>query len=182
MNEKYQLLFVAIVSITAFVLLYYSGLVEAYYNSIIGFGCGMLCGSKDYVSFIHKYKKGYLGGVVLLIIAFAAMVVVDRTSIFFALIRNLGALGAIIITLYAISFFKFDSKLNRYLCKVSPEIYFYHIPITLLLSAVINNKVIYFVVVIMATFIVVPVFNYINKWMLQKLKCCISIHEKRRRI
>lgn len=41
-QKKYQLLVIGVVSVIAFIFLYYSGLVEAYYNSIIGFWFGML--------------------------------------------------------------------------------------------------------------------------------------------
>ena len=56
--KRHYLMFIGIVSVIAFILLYYSGLVEAYYNSIIGFWFGVFCGKESCITLIQRYKSG----------------------------------------------------------------------------------------------------------------------------
>lgn len=161
-SSKYQILFVAVLSGFAFTALYYSGLVEAYYNSIIGFCLGMFWAKHDHSIFMDQYSKGYLPAAIIVIITFAAMLVFDRSSILAAIDRNLAACGSIILAMYVMQYVDLNDRVNRYLSKISPEIYFYHMPVALLCSNVIENVYVYAAVVIGATMIIAPVFHNLN--------------------
>ena len=162
-KEKYQLKVLAIISVMAFILLYYSGVVEAYYNSIIGFWFGMLCGRHRCVELMDRYKKGYLLGGCGLILSFVGMFALDHSSIVFAVIRNFAAVGAIIIVLYIVRYLNVNNMLMRYLSRISPEIYFYHMPIALLFSFILKNSIIYAIVVIVASVGVAALVNPLNQ-------------------
>lgn len=163
-KKQYQMIFIGIVTVTAFISLYFSGLVEAYYNSIIGFGAGMYCGRTAYLKIMDRHKRGgCLIGTGLLAGAFISMIFIqDKNSVFFALIRNLAALGAVILALYIIKYVKTEGRLLKFLGRISPELYFYHIPITLLLSQVISSRGFYLAAVLILTFVISVPVNKMN--------------------
>lgn len=162
-KEKYQLLVIGTVSVIAFILLYYSGLVEAYYNSIIGFWFGMFCGKHGCIQLMERYKNGYLLSGMILILSFAGMFLLDRQSIIFAIIRNLAAVGAIVIALYIVKCLNLNNMLMRYISRISPEIYFYHMPIALLCSQVLKNTIVYAIVVMTVSLGVAALVNPVNR-------------------
>lgn len=164
-KEKYQLSLIVIISIAAFIALYYSGVVEAYYNSIIGFWFGMFCGRHGCVQLMERHKKGYLFGGCILILSFWGMFVFDHSSIIFAIVRNFAAVGAIIIALYIVKCVNLNNVIMKYLSKISPEIYFYHMPIALLCSQVLKNNTVYAIVVIVASVSVAALVNPLNRKM-----------------
>ena len=157
-----RFLFVFICSVIGFVLLFYSGLVEAYYNSIIGFSVGMLIGIVDYTLFLKRYKYGYFLGVIILLIAFALMFILKKDTLLFAVIRNVAAVGAIIVLIYLCSYMKINVKINDYLCRISPELYFYHMPIALIFSKVTLSSYAYMGIVIVLSIFFAILFNLIN--------------------
>lgn len=61
-KEKHQSKVILLASVVAFAALYAVGAVEAYYNSVIGFYIGILCGKYDYVRLVKRYKHGWLWG------------------------------------------------------------------------------------------------------------------------
>ncbi len=158
-----RVLFIFICSVAGFIILYYSGLVEAYYNSIFGFSIGMLAGATDFPALMKKFKLGFILGLVLIMISFGLMFIMDKDSILFALIRNVAAAGTLIVILYFCSLIKIDLKINDFLCRISPELYFYHMPVALLFSRVIENPYIYAIVVIIISFILAVIFNIIDR-------------------
>lgn len=162
-KEKYQLLFIGFVSVIAFILFYYSGLVEAYYNSIIGFGFGTFVGKKGGVELMERYKNAWLPAIVVLLSSFAGMFFLDRQSIIFAVIRNFAAVGAIVIVLFIIRYLDINNKLLNILCRISPEIYFYHMPIALLYSQILKNTTIYVILVIVTSLFVALLLNPVNR-------------------
>lgn len=162
-SEKYQLIVVAGISVIAFVILYNSELVEAYYNSIIGFWIGMFCGRYGCIHIMKKYKAGYIVGWLILVISFVGMFFLDRQSMLFALIRNIAAVGALIVVLYIIRFLDIDVKMMRYLSTISPEIYFYHMPIALILSHIVKNKTLYMFIVIISSIMISIIIHPINQ-------------------
>ncbi|MBE5924468.1 MAG: acyltransferase [Lachnospiraceae bacterium] len=161
-NDKYRLMVILVVSVIAFVCLFYSGLVEAYYNSIIGFWIGMYCGRKGCINMLDKHTKGYLLGWVILILSFAAMFVLDKQSLAFAAIRNAAAVGALIAVLYMIRYLRLDLKILKLLSSTSPELYFYHMPIALILSFIFENAYIYMALVIVSSYVVAFIIHPIN--------------------
>lgn len=168
-KERYQMPMIFTVSVVAFVILYNLGVVEAYYNSIIGFWLGMLCGRNDYIHTMNRHKHGYMYGICVLIISFMAMFVLNRESMLFAVVRNLAAVGAIIVMLYCIRYVDVKDKFSGYMSKISPEVYFYHMPLALLLSQVIENSILFAVSVTVITFLIAPVINRLNKWINTKI-------------
>ena len=170
LREKYQVTAVFMISAAAFIILYYSGVVEAYYNSIIGFGLGMLYGSGECWKITEKYTKGWIAAAALLIFGFAGMIFMDKNGILFAAVRNLAAMGAIILALYLIRYINTCDRVNQCLSRISPELYFYHIPITMLLSNVIKNKFLYVLAAVGLTFLIAPIMNILNKKIQIKLK------------
>lgn len=124
-NEKYQLLFMAIISSIAFVCLFYSGLVEAYYNSIVGFLFGMFCYKYNFLNWKSKFKWLWIIALIILVIAFGGMFLLNRSSILFAIIRNIAAVAAIILCIFMVYKLDLCDKFFQYLSKISPEIYFF---------------------------------------------------------
>jgi peptidoglycan/LPS O-acetylase OafA/YrhL len=159
----YRVVFVFICSIIGFVVLFNSGLVEAYYNSIFGFSAGMLLGLCDYTKILEEKKHGYILGIVILLVAFGLMFVMDKNSLAFALVRNIAAIGAVIVLIYLCSYVNIENKINNYLCTISPELYFYHMPLALILSKIINNPYKYMIVVIVLSMIFAIIFNYLDR-------------------
>lgn len=162
-KEKYQLPLIAVISIIAFILLYKADVVEAYYNSIIGFWFGMFCGRHGCLQLIERHKKGYIPGAVILILSFLGMFVFDHTSILFAAVRNFAAAGAIIVALYLVKYLNLNITLLKYAGRISPEIYFYHMPVALLLSQVLKNPVVYAIVVIGTSIGIAALVNPLNR-------------------
>lgn len=99
----------------------------------------------------------------------------DRESILFAVIRNFAAIGAIVIILYVIRYMDVKDAVSKYLSKISPEIYFYHMPIALLLSRIIENSLVFALSVTVATFIIAPIINLWDKWLNKKIKALAHI-------
>ncbi len=161
-SERYQLLIVATASVIGFIILFNSGLVEAYYNSIIGFWFGMLCGKYGCIVLMDRYKKGYIIGIIILVGAFVGMFIFDKRSMLFASVRNAAAVGAIIVVIYIIRMINTDYSLLRSISSISPELYFYHMPIALLLSYILNDSYVYMTVVIIISFLVAIVIHPVN--------------------
>lgn len=176
-KERYQIVFACFISVLAFAALYYSGLVEAYYNSIIGFCLGMAYGSRKCREAIVKQKKGWMLGVFLLAAGFAGMMVMDKNGILFAAVRNAAAMGAILLALYLIRYIDTCDRINKYFSAISPEIYFYHIPVTMILSSVVQNKWLYVLITVGLTFLIAPVMNFFNRKVQKRLK---MLYEKGR--
>ena len=158
------------VSIAAFVILYKADVVEAYYNSIIGFWFGMLCGKYQATEIVDQHKKGWLLGSLILVGAFGGMFILDRESMIFAVIRNFAAAGAMVLVLYMIRYIDVNDKFSRYLSKISPEIYFYHMPIALLLSQTIKDQMVFSAVVVVLTFLIAPLINIVDQQVHTKIK------------
>lgn len=169
MSEKTGLIIIACVSVVAFFILFYLGVVEAYYNSIIGFSLGTLCGKQEFCRWMIKYPKGYLVGCIFLIISFLSMMVMDKTTIIFAIIRNFAAFGAIIIVLYIIRYIDIKNVFWGYFSRISPEIYFYHMPIAVLLSQIIEDKVKLTVLITVLTLLSASVISKVNRWIHGKI-------------
>jgi membrane protein len=169
-KKRYQLIVILGVSIAAFVILYKADVVEAYYNSIIGFWFGMLCGKYQATEIVDQHKKGWLLGSLILVGAFGGMFILDRESMIFAVIRNFAAVGAMVLVLYMIRYIDVNDKFSRYLSKISPEIYFYHMPIALLLSQTIKDQMVFSAVVVVLTFLIAPLINIVDQQVHTKIK------------
>lgn len=145
--EKRQVFYGGVLSFIAFIILYYSGLVQSYYNSIVGFWFGMFCYKQSYLEWTKRYKKGWIAAIICLCGAFISMFILERNTILFALVRNLAAVGAIVLVLYAIQRVNVVNVFNQFLSKISPELYFYHLPVTLLFRSIMSNVYCYIVAV-----------------------------------
>ncbi len=158
----YRVVFVFICSIIGFVVLFNSGLVEAYYNSIFGFSAGMLLGICDYTKILEEKKHGYIIGIIILLVAFALMFVLNKDTIVFALVRNVAAVGAVIILLYLCTYLNLSARVNECFCRLSPEIYFYHMPVALVLSRLVTDPYKFTAAVIAASLLLAVIFNVVD--------------------
>lgn len=102
--------------------------------------------------------------------AFAAMFCLDRQSILFAVIRNFAAIGAIVLALYIIKYLDMQSRWLKIMSRISPEIYFYHMPIALLCDLVLKNTIVYVIVVIVSSLSIAVLINPINRKVQKLLK------------
>lgn len=159
---QWQIVVMLGITTVSFVMLFHSGLVEAYYNSIFGFYFGMFCYRISFFEWTKKHRYGYMIAGLFLILAFGAMFVLDRNTIFFAVVRNIAAIAAIIMVFYVMPYINIIDKFNKFISKISPEIYFYHMPIALLLSQIIRDAWVYFTIVVALSFIVAIIMNYID--------------------
>ena len=151
-----------ICSAAGFVILYHTAPVEAYYNSIFGYVCGMILGSVPFAETMKKHRHGYIAGLIILAAAFGIMFAADKDSLFFALVRNLAGIGAVILLLYVSVYVDLNSKMNGRLCRISPELFFYHMPAALLLSRKIQNPYAYAGVVIAVSLILAMIFHFVD--------------------
>ena len=159
-SNKYIMIGVIMLcTIAGFVILFHSGLVEAYYNSIFGFVTGAVLGRFDYSDILKHTFSGFMVGGIMLLVSFGLMFVLNKDSMTFALVRNFAGCGAAIFLLYFCRYIKIDNGINRYICKMSPELYFYHMPIAVLFSKVITDPYIYMLLVIAVSFVMAVVFN-----------------------
>lgn len=170
LKDKYQVIAVGLLSLLAFFILFYSGLVEAYYNSIIGFVLGMFLGRYGCVKMMGRMRYGFWLGGGILVISFGTMFVLNHDSIGFALIRNFAAAAAILVVLYIVKNLDTDDKVLKYFSRISPEIYFYHMPICELLSQILKNSLIYAIVVIIASLGIAAIMNPLNGKIQKALK------------
>jgi peptidoglycan/LPS O-acetylase OafA/YrhL len=111
---------------------------------------------------MDRYKKGYIIGIIILVGAFVGMFIFDKRSMLFASVRNAAAVGAIIVVIYIIRMINTDYSLLRSISSISPELYFYHMPIALLLSYILNDSYVYMTVVIIISFLVAIVIHPVN--------------------
>lgn len=161
-NNRIRIITFIFITIVAFFLLYFSGLVEAYYNSIFAFPLGMVLQHIDILDSVRRIKKGWVIGIVDCGVCFVLMFYMDKTSIAFALVRNVAAAGVIVISYYFFANHDLNCRLNNYLCKISPEIYFFHLPLILLFHFVIHNPFIYATTVTLISVISSVIFNPLN--------------------
>lgn len=136
--------------------------MEAYYNSIFGFVTGMAVGSAAYSEWLKKWRHGYLAGLALMAVSFAAMFAADKDGIAFAAVRNLAGVGAAIVLLYLSSRVDLTWKANRWLCAISPELFFFHLPVALLFSRVLDAPYAYAGLVTLASFALAVLFHWID--------------------
>ena len=165
---------VSFISAIALVLLYKAGVVEAYYNSIIGFSTGMIMGSLKKTEVLKK-KVMLLCGVFIFAAGFGFMFILDKHSVLVAIIRNITAAGGMIIVTYICSIIDYHLLPNDYLCRISPELYFYHIPMTMLLHYVISNPYLYMIIVCITSFMLAGIMHLINQKVHQRWRTLISI-------
>lgn len=161
-KEQYQILSIFLISIIAFVLLFYSGLVEAYYNSIIGFSFGMLCFKYQLNGKIKEKWWITIAAFIIFVLAFLGMFLFNKDAIGFAVIRNLAAVASIILVTKVVQYINFIDAFFKYLSRISPEIYFYHMPLTMVLAWTIKNPYIYLGIVFCLTIVVARIMNIVN--------------------
>lgn len=159
--KKYQIPVVFIVSVIAFFILFNAGVVEAYYNSILGFVMGIFCYRSSWLKWIDK--KGVLAIAIFgVLMCFSTMFLVNHTTVYFAIIRNMAAIAMIIVVLYFIRMINTKYEVLNYLSKISPELYFYHMPIALIFSWFIKSVWIYALIVTVISFIVAIAMTFID--------------------
>ena len=171
-RKQYWLLMVGGLSAVAFVVLFHMDVVEAYYNSIIGFVVGMYWGSRTVESPNARGAKTQICAVIVLIISFGCMFVLNHESILFAVVRNIAAVAGIVLVLWVLQYWNPVDSVSKWLSKISPELYFYHMPIALIFSKLSMNVTLYVVSVIITSTVVAVVFNIIDKWVQKRLKKC----------
>lgn len=96
--------------------------------------------------------------------AFTAMLFVRHDTMVFAAIRNIAAGGAILCLLYTVQYLDPKDSFHTYLSGISPEIYFYHIPVAELLSHVVENSAVYVISVLCITVSIVPFAHKADQW------------------
>ena len=165
-RAMHRTLFVAVISIAAFFVLYRIGAVEAWYNSLCGFPLGMFCASYGVDSrTVGKNRKTILGaGILICVLCFGAMIIpgIDKTSWYFSLIRNLAAVGFIMIILCLV--LKVDTAAGGFvfLTAISAELYFCHIPVTTLLGGAGLKPEVYCIAALGLTAVCTAAMKWIN--------------------
>lgn len=171
-KREHWLLVVGTVSAVAFVVLFKVGVVEAYYNSIIGFAFGMYLGNRNADMINRDSVKVPIYAIIVLMCSFGCMFVLNHESILFAVIRNIAAVGGILFVLWMLQYWNPIDDVSRWISKISPEIYFYHMPIALILSQLDMGVMVYVGSVIVISVIVAIIFNVIDNCVQIRLKKC----------
>ena len=160
-------------SVIAFLLLYRTGVVEGYYNSIFGFSFGMLAASCKKPEIFGK-KGAAVTGLILCGVSFALMFLLDTSGRLFPLVRNAAAIGACLLLMYLSWYVSIRCRVIDTLSRVSPEIYFFHIPITLVLSYVISHPYVYLLVDSAVSLAVAFAVHPVNRWINKKWRSLVK--------
>ena len=169
-SKKKTLIMLLIVTMVAFVILFYSNVVEAYYNSIIGFWLGMFFEESHYYEKNRDKKILPLLGIVLMFLGFAFILAGNPESILFAVIRNVTAIGAMILLVFFVGKIELVWGVWRKLGAYSSEIYFYHIPIFLILSELDIMAWKFMLISTVLTGVIVVVMGYIDRKVQRKIQ------------
>ena len=102
--------------------------------------------------------------------SFCCMFVLNHESIVFALIRNIEAVGGILFVLCMLQYWNPIDSVSRWMSKISPELYFYHMPTDLILSKLDMSVMEYVGSVILISIVVAILSNIIDKRVLIWLK------------
>lgn len=148
--------------------------VEAYYDSIVGFVFGV---SYIYISDFNNKRQRLSVFVVTVVVAISAicMLTGNTQNIWFAIIRNLMGICAVFI-LWKLSTCNlwinkiFDSVINRKICEISPELYFFHIPICAVIGVSVKNVYIRAIIILVGSFVAATLFNIIHKYIRKRIK------------
>ena len=169
-KREHWLLVVGTVSVVGFVALFWTDVVAAYYNSISGFVFGMYLGNRN-IDIIDKNSvKILICAIAVLVCSFCCMFVLNHESIVFALIRNIAAVGGILFVLWMLQYWNPIDSVSRWMSKISPELYFWHMPITLILSKLDMSVMEYVGSVILISVVAAILSNIIYKRVLIWLK------------
>lgn len=171
---KARIGFLWIFSIIFFFLFYFYAPVEAYYDSIIGFTFGV---SYSHIrNYNKKSEKISLFIVVVAIVVSAVCMLSGNTqNIWFAVIRNIMGICAVFI-LWEFSnrnmkFNRlFDATINKKICEISPELYFFHIPICAVIGVSVKNVYLRTVIILVGSFVTAILFNKIHKYIRKRRK------------
>lgn len=151
-----------IVSVIAFISLYYLGIIEGAYSSILGYVFGMFCYKYSYLRWTKHFSWIFVFAVIGLFMSFVCMFIFDRTTIGFAFIRNAAAIEAIVIILHLIQYIDITNAFTIFLSKISSELYFYHLFISRLLCHIIDNVYLYTVAVIALSMVSAIIINKLD--------------------
>lgn len=121
-----------------------------------------------------KQKRAeILISVILIILGMVFLVFAeDHTTIWFAIVRNLAAVGVIIIISENWKWIPIHHDILEYLTKISGEIYILHIPICAVLRFKLVSDTAYIAWVSVLTLLLSIIFYFIDrrvKWVIQKL-------------
>lgn len=162
MGEKWGLAGMGIVSVIAFISLYYLGIIAGAYSSILGYVFGMFCYKYSYLRWTKHFNWIFVSAVIGLFMSFVCMFILDRTTIGFAFIRNAAAIAAIVLILHLIQYINITNFFTIFLSKISSELYFYHLFISRLLCHIIDNAYLYAVTVIVLSMVFAIIINKLD--------------------
>ena len=159
---------ILLVSAVAFCMLYRAGVVEAWYTSIFGYPFGMICASCRIDHKLRKKKTRVLlltSGAMLTAFAFGAMLMpgIDKTTVGFSLIRNIGAIGLITVILCILWHLDTTGRFFRITTSYSSELYFCHIPVTTLLGYVCPDPAMYLICALGLTLLGICLMKLFNR-------------------
>lgn len=166
-ESKKRMIFLWGTSIILFIIFYMYAPVEAYYDSIFGFVFGVSC-----YKFKNWISKKYTNLIVIAAVAVSIVCMLsgNTQNIWFAVIRNVMGICAVYIIWkfynsdnYIINRW-FDTTINNKLCEISPELYFFHIPICAVFGVSVKNVYLRTGIIIIGSFVTAILVNKIHQF------------------